>query len=104
MHYKNGREAKNGDLVIGRGNWTGATIMAGLLIDLMPTSTTCNATLLRPGGIAQTCVTVVDFYHAEDAIEALEAQPKDEASPQPTAANEAPCVVPEPTTSATPGT
>ena len=74
MHYKNGREAKNGDLVIGKSEYQNAPVMSGLLIDINPGATSCNGQLLRPGGAIQTCVTVGDFFHAEDAVACIEAE------------------------------
>lgn len=73
MHYKNGKEAKDGDLVIGRGGWTGAPLITGMIVDIFPGSGSCNATIIRPGGIIQTCVNVSDYYHAEDAYAAIAA-------------------------------
>ncbi|HEX3626687.1 MAG TPA: hypothetical protein VH280_14835 [Verrucomicrobiae bacterium] len=92
MHYKNGREAHNGDPVIGRP--FGVTWI-GMIIDIQPAAQSCNATLLRPAGLVQGCITVGDFYHADDAIEAL--TPKAEVIPIKNVAAPAPEAAPEPT-------
>jgi hypothetical protein len=76
MHYKNGREAKSGDPVIGKLYY--GEVVSGNLIDLQPSSTSCNSTLLRAIG-PLSCVTVGEFYHAEDAFNAIE--PKVVTSP-----------------------
>ena len=73
MHYKNGREAKNGDPVIGRGY--NNEPVAGTLHSIVPGTESCNCTVAVPvmGGINQlTCQTVGNYYHAEDALQALD--------------------------------
>lgn len=42
MHYKNGREAKNGDKVIFLPNQYRKTAIAGILYDAMPGNDMCN--------------------------------------------------------------
>lgn len=71
MHYKNGREARNGDTVIGKPQYAASPI-TGIVQDINPGATSCNCTVIRPGGMIQSCVTVGEIYHAEDAIEAIE--------------------------------
>lgn len=71
-HYKNAREAKYGDLVVGR-PYGGPLVQVGNLIDIQPGSGTCNAVLVRAIGCDMTCVTVSDFYHAEDAYALISA-------------------------------
>lgn len=69
MHYKNGREAKEGDSVIGKA-WVGKQrVVAGTIHSLNAGSQTCNGQVAVsiPGGVVQVCVTVGDFVHAEDA-------------------------------------
>lgn len=70
MHYKNGREAKVLDPVIVK-EYGG--YRAGVIHSLNPGTTSCNAQVAWPGitGIQNTCITVGDCYHAEDAFAAL---------------------------------
>jgi len=71
MHYKNGREAKTGDPVVGP-NYNGA--IAGTIHSLNPGTTTCNAQVAVPmmGGVTHACISVGDFYHADDAYCAVD--------------------------------
>lgn len=72
MHYKNGREAKNGDPVIGLG-YNGEPI-AGSIHGITPGSDQCNCTVAVAvmGGVNQlTCQTVGNYFHAGDALAAL---------------------------------
>jgi hypothetical protein len=70
MHYKNGREAKDGDQVIGKG-WTG-DVITGRIIDLNPGATSCNCTVVSVLGEPIRCQTVGELYHAADALRAVE--------------------------------
>jgi hypothetical protein len=82
MHYKNGREAKNGDPVVGN-IW--GNITAGIIHSINPAMTNCNCTVAVPvmGGITQlSCQNVNWLYHAEDAYVAVEAS-FGEAKPSP---------------------
>jgi hypothetical protein len=81
MHYKNGREAKEGDSVVGK-NWCG-TAVCGTLSDLNKSTDSCNGQLNRALG-PQLYVTVGELYHVEDALAAVEAlQPLADTAPQP---------------------
>lgn len=96
MHYKNGREAKTGDLVIGR-NYTGNVFIGGIF-DLNAGAETCNCRVAeqRPGGSDVRHETVGNLVHAEDALACLEATiapPAAAPEPAPTEA------APEPTAS-----
>ncbi len=67
MHYKNGREAREGDPVILLNN--GRTTV-GKVHSIIAGTSTCNCTVAEPvtGGIQQlTCRTLRDMHHAEDA-------------------------------------
>lgn len=86
MHYKNGREAKEGDNVIAP-SYTGG-LKAGVLFNLQAACTSCNATLASPvpGSVYQECVTVGDCLHIEDAHAAwltLNPIPQPAPAPQP---------------------
>ncbi len=72
MHYKNNREAHEGDPAI---TVSYGTAIAGKLHSLMAGNTSCNAQIAYPtmGGIGNTCVTIGECYHAADAFAAIEA-------------------------------
>ena len=73
MHYKNGREAKNGDPVICKGYSGQVTV--GKIHTIVPGCDACNCTVAEPvmGGVNQlACQTVGQLYHAEDALLAIE--------------------------------
>jgi hypothetical protein len=69
MHYKNGREAKEGDKIISVDYQK--RVQVGVVLDLIAGSDTCNATLIRPIGQPWS-VNLKDCYHAEDALAAIE--------------------------------
>ena len=71
-HYKNGREAKYGDPVVGR-PYNGSLVQVGNLIDIVPGTQSCNAVLVRAIGSDMTCVSVGDFFHADDAYGVISA-------------------------------
>jgi hypothetical protein len=69
MHYRNGREAKNGDQVVQIG-YDGKIVAAGFLVNAVPGNDYCN------GQIATTTpqgACLIDCLHAED-IEAMLAE------------------------------
>lgn len=70
MHYQNGREAKAGDMVVGK-NINGG-IVAGTIHNLCAGACSCNAQLqhvMHESGNAvnNATVTLADLLHAEDA-------------------------------------
>ncbi len=71
MHYKNGREAKEGDAVLfpmyGK-------MIAGNIFNLNAAATTCNGEVCYPvhGGTRSTSVNVNEGYLAQDAFDAVE--------------------------------
>lgn len=72
MHYKNGREAKEGDSVICTGY--NGQVTVGKIHSLVAGSESCNCTVAEVviGGVNQlTCRTVGEMYHAEDALAAI---------------------------------
>ena len=74
MHYKNGREAHEGQPVICKGY--AGQITVGKIHTLIPDVTTCNCSVAETfmGGVNQlTCRTINEMYHAEDAFAAIEA-------------------------------
>lgn len=94
MHYKNGREAKEGDHAIGK-IWRGGNEVptVGVLHSLNAGAQSCNGQLAYavPGGTNTACVTIGELYHAEDALAACKysyvdgaeasALPEDQATP-----------------------
>ena len=77
MHYKNGREAKEGDSIVVN-VYVGGTkrVAAGTLHSVIsdPACTTCNGLIAVPivGGVQSMTVTIGDCYHAEDAFKAID--------------------------------
>jgi hypothetical protein len=72
MHYKNGTPAQENDHVIGR-DYTGKVI-TGRIFNLRAGETcNCDVAVLAPGSVqVLSCSNVKDFYHAGDAIAAIE--------------------------------
>ena len=63
MHYRNGREAKNGDKVVQLGVSDGKILGIGILFDAVAGNDYCNgavAPILQPGAC------LVDCLHADD--------------------------------------
>ena len=84
-HYKNGREAINGEPVIGK---LYGQLITGVIYGINPSTETCNCTVAQivPGGVMTVgCVNVKDLYHVEDALAAIEpkVQPATEVVPPP---------------------
>lgn len=63
-HYKNGREVKVGDKVVGKSEWGGFSV--GTVIQVIPGSSTCNMQIVPVGTPSQT-VTTSDYFHVDDA-------------------------------------
>lgn len=64
MHYRNGREAKNGDMVVQLGH-EGKICQIGVLHDAVPGNDYCNgsiAQIITPTGCACLC----DCLHVDD--------------------------------------
>jgi hypothetical protein len=79
MHYKNGREAKNGDKVVMAQTFVGSTPVAGILYDAVAGNDTCN------GRIAITTqndpyANLKECLHVEDVAAAYANPPKPEPS------------------------
>lgn len=73
MHYRNGREAKNGDRIVSFGNGGGSEVEAvGVLQNATPGSDHCNGEILiRPyrgqhGAALITGACLCDCLHADD--------------------------------------
>jgi len=63
MHYRNGREAKNGDKVI-QLSLDGKVLQAGIVYDATPGNDYCNGALAPLNGNTGACM--VDCIHVED--------------------------------------
>jgi hypothetical protein len=74
MHYRNGKEAHEGDPVITR-NYNNK-IVNGTIHNLREgLSCNCDVSVLIPGGVIQlTCQDVGQMFHAADALAAIELQ------------------------------
>lgn len=71
MHYRNGREAKNGDPVVQLGMDGANVVTAGILHDAQPGNDYCNgkiAPTITPG---PTGACLADCLHADDLAEIL---------------------------------
>lgn len=71
MHYANGREAREGDFVVGA-TYPGGPVIAGRIHSLQASCDSCNGQVCVAvyGGTSQWSVTVGQLYHAEDALKA----------------------------------
>lgn len=70
MHYRNGREAKNGDKVIQLG-MDGSKITAiGVLYDAVPGNDYCNGAI-APTQPINTMACLIDCLHVDDMAEIL---------------------------------
>ena len=67
MHYKNGREVKVGDRVVGLIN---GMPKAGIVIETLPDSDACNIALVPAPDYASCSYQSKEFLHAEDAFPA----------------------------------
>jgi hypothetical protein len=68
MHYRNGREAKNGDRIVQIGSG-GKILGTGILYDAVPSNDYCNG-MMAPIPAATT-VCLVDSLHADDLASIL---------------------------------
>ena len=68
MHYRNGREAKNGDKIVSLGFDGGKIVAAGVLYDAVPGNDYCNGQIAPlPASGACLC----DCLHMDDVAELL---------------------------------
>ena len=72
MHYRNGREAKNGDKIVMLGGYgIGAQVIAaGVLYDAKPGNDHCNGSL-APFQNTVACPCLCDCLHVDDLAEIL---------------------------------
>ena len=65
MHYKNGREAKVGDHVVGR-SYSGPS--SGVVVSAQAGSDTCNLQVLPVTPANLVCMTAKECLHIDDAL------------------------------------
>lgn len=63
MHYRNGREAKNGDKIVQIGN-DGKVVTLGVLYDATPGNDFCNGSIAPIHGVSGACM--CDCLHVDD--------------------------------------
>lgn len=68
MHYKNGREAKNGDKVVLINDWGGAVV--GILYDATAGNDFCNGKL-APISTNDPCPNLKECLHLDDVKDAI---------------------------------
>jgi hypothetical protein len=75
MHYKNGREAKNGDKIVFLPSWGGASVI-GILYDAVAGNNDCNGKI-APMAPNDPCPDLKDCLHLDDVLKALPADVPD---------------------------
>lgn len=68
MHYRNGREAKNGDIIVqvgGYGRGDAIIVAVGVLHGAMPGNDYCNGSI-APTQNSQTSACLCDCLHVDD--------------------------------------
>lgn len=71
MHYRNGRDARNGDTVV-QLDTTGKIVGMGVLFDAKPDNDFCNGRLAEIPAPSYACL--VDCLHIDDIAELLAAK------------------------------
>lgn len=74
MHYRNGREAKNGDKVVqlGSSQQNGKVLQLGVLYDATPGNDYCNG-VIAPIQLGVTGACLCDCLHIDDLAELITA-------------------------------
>lgn len=67
MHYRNGREAKNGDKIVQLNG--GKIVSFGWLVDATPGNDYCNGSIVGSGTASMACM--CDCLHVDDVAEVL---------------------------------
>jgi len=80
MHYKNGREAKNGDKVVVIPTWEGGVPMVGILYNAQAGNDYCNGKI-APIAPNDPCPNLKECLHVDDVLAAIDADPR--AAPPP---------------------
>lgn len=88
MHYRNGREAKNGDKVVQIGGYGSAGAVrievVGVLFDAKPGNNFCNGQIAPTSGVVTACL--CDCLHVDD-LAALLAEKGLDKRPAPAASH-----------------
>lgn len=74
MHYKNGREARNGDKVVLVPQYAGGQPMIGILYDAQAGNDYCNGRL-APIAPNDPCPNLKECLHLDDVLAAIAADP-----------------------------
>ena len=93
MHYRNGREAKNGDRIIQLSTEGGKVLGTGILYDAVPGNDYCNGAMAPIPAATGACL--IDALHIDDlaallAEKGLDKRPSPAAPPAPAAPAEPP--------------
>lgn len=80
MHYRNGREAKNGDTIVMLGGYGAQIIATGVLYDAKPGSDHCNGSI-APIQQSITGACLCDCLHVDDLAEILKERGLDKRPP-----------------------
>jgi len=80
MHYRNGREAKNGDKVV-QINHEGKITAVGVLHDAQPGNDYCNGGIAATLGAAPTGACMCDCLHVDDLAALLAEKGLDKRPP-----------------------
>jgi len=80
MHYKNGREAKNGDKVVLIPQWAGGTPVIGVLYDAVAGNDHCNGKI-APISASDPMPNLKECLHLDDVLKALPANVPDTSIP-----------------------
>jgi len=70
MHYRNGREAKNGDKIVQLGTG-GAIVSVGILYEATPGNDYCNGYIAPTIGGTTTVACMCDCLHMDDVMAIL---------------------------------
>jgi len=76
MHYKNGREAKNGDKVVLVPEYAGSAAVIGILYNATAGNDSCNGKL-APISPNDPCPNLKECLHLDDVLKALPSEVPD---------------------------
>ncbi len=79
MHYRNNREAKNGDVIV-QLNHEGKVSAVGVLYNAKPGNDYCNGSI-APIQAPPTCACMCDCLHIDDLAEILKEKELDKRPP-----------------------
>ena len=80
MHYRNGREAKNGDKIIQLGFDGSKIVNVGVLFDAQPGNDYCNGSIApTAAGVSGACL--CDCLHVDDLADILKEKGLDKRPP-----------------------